>query len=97
VARPITLFTGQWADLPIEKLAPLAKEMGYDGLELACWGDHFEVVRALSEDGYDGPLSVEWEDAGMDRVHGARESAAFVRRLDFEPAAAAFDAAFGRE
>jgi sugar phosphate isomerase/epimerase len=52
VARPITLFTGQWADLPLEKLAPLAKEMGYDGLELACWGDHFEVGRALSEDGY---------------------------------------------
>jgi sugar phosphate isomerase/epimerase len=52
MARPVTLFTGQWADLPLEKLAPLAREMGYDGLELACWGDHFEVDRALSEDGY---------------------------------------------
>ena len=52
MARPITLFTGQWADLPLAELAPLAKEMGYDGLELACWGDHFEVSRALSEDGY---------------------------------------------
>jgi sugar phosphate isomerase/epimerase len=41
--RPVTLFTGQWADLPLEKLAPLAKAMGYDGLELACWGDHFDV------------------------------------------------------
>ncbi|MEW6637518.1 MAG: sugar phosphate isomerase/epimerase family protein [Actinomycetota bacterium] len=50
--RPVTLFTGQWADLPLEELAPLAKEMGYDGLELACWGDHFEVQRALSDDGY---------------------------------------------
>ncbi|CAN5902814.1 hypothetical protein BH24DEI2_BH24DEI2_14670 [soil metagenome] len=39
--RPVTLFTGQWADLPLTELAPLAKEMGYDGLELACWGDHF--------------------------------------------------------
>lgn len=52
MARPVTLFTGQWADLPLEELAPLAKEMGYDGLELACWGDHFDVRRALQEDGY---------------------------------------------
>ncbi len=50
--RKVTLFTGQWADMPLEQLAPLAREMGYDGLELACWGDHFEVQRALNEDGY---------------------------------------------
>jgi len=50
--RPVTLFTGQWADLPLEKLAPLAKTMGYDGVELACWGDHFEVDKALSSKGY---------------------------------------------
>ncbi|MBI2513235.1 MAG: sugar phosphate isomerase/epimerase [Opitutae bacterium] len=43
MTRPVTLFTGQWADLPLEKLAPLARAMGYDGLELACWGDHFDV------------------------------------------------------
>jgi sugar phosphate isomerase/epimerase len=52
MARPVTLFTGQWADLPLEELAPLAKEMGYEGLELACWGDHFEVDKALKDDGY---------------------------------------------
>src|SRR5476651_812395 len=46
--RPVTLFTGQWADLPLEKLAPLARRMGYDGLELACWGDHFDVDAAAS-------------------------------------------------
>lgn len=50
--RPITLFTGQWADMPLAELAPLAKKMGYDGLELACWGDHFEVQKALKDDGY---------------------------------------------
>ncbi|MEM1184269.1 MAG: sugar phosphate isomerase/epimerase [Planctomycetota bacterium] len=50
--RPVTLFTGQWADIPIAELAPRAKQMGFDGLELACWGDHFEVDRALSEDAY---------------------------------------------
>jgi sugar phosphate isomerase/epimerase len=46
------LFTGQWADLPLSVLAEKAAAWGYDGLELACWGDHFEVSRALSEDGY---------------------------------------------
>src|SRR5690242_10033212 len=52
MSRPITLFTGQWADMPLETLAKKASEWGFDGLELACWGDHFEVDRALSEDGY---------------------------------------------
>jgi sugar phosphate isomerase/epimerase len=50
--RPVTLFTGQWADLPLAELAPLAKRMGYDGLELACWGDHFNVQEALASDTY---------------------------------------------
>jgi sugar phosphate isomerase/epimerase len=52
MARPVTLFTGQWADLPLETLAAKAKAMGFDGLELACWGDHFEVDKALSDDSY---------------------------------------------
>ena len=45
MARPITLFTGQWADLPFEEVARLAGEWGYDGLEIACWGDHLDVSR----------------------------------------------------
>jgi len=52
MSRPVTLFTGQWADLPLETLAQKAASFGYDGLELACWGDHFEVDKALSDDGY---------------------------------------------
>jgi sugar phosphate isomerase/epimerase len=52
MARPVTLFTGQWADLPLETLARKAKEWGFDGLELACWGDHFDVEAAASDDGY---------------------------------------------
>lgn len=52
MARPVTLFTGQWADLTLEELARKASGWGFDGLELACWGDHFEVDRALEEDGY---------------------------------------------
>ena len=50
--RPITLFTGQWADLALADLAEKAAGWEFDGLELACWGDHFEVDRALSEPGY---------------------------------------------
>ncbi|MCA9985848.1 MAG: TIM barrel protein, partial [Anaerolineales bacterium] len=50
--RPITLFTGQWADLPLEELAKKVSDWGFDGLELACWGDHFEVDKALADDSY---------------------------------------------
>jgi sugar phosphate isomerase/epimerase len=50
--RPVTLFTGQWADLPIEDLAAKAGAWGFDGLELACWGDHFEVDKALADEAY---------------------------------------------
>lgn len=50
--RPVTLFTGQWADLPLETLAQKANAWGFDGLELACWGDHFDVMRALAESDY---------------------------------------------
>jgi sugar phosphate isomerase/epimerase len=52
MARPVTLFTGQWADLPLDTLAEKAASWGYDGLELACWGDHFEVDKALESDSY---------------------------------------------
>lgn len=52
MSRQVTLFTGQWADLSLETLAEKVSEWGFDGLELACWGDHFEVDRALAEDGY---------------------------------------------
>jgi sugar phosphate isomerase/epimerase len=54
MARPITMFTGQWADLPLADLARKCKGFGYDGLELACWGDHFEVKKALEDPGYCG-------------------------------------------
>ncbi|GIG61980.1 xylose isomerase [Longispora fulva] len=52
MTRPITLFTGQWADLPFEEVCRLAAGWGYDGLEIACWGDHFDVARALADDDY---------------------------------------------
>ncbi len=52
MSRPVTLFTGQWADLSLETLAQKTSAWGFDGLELACWGDHFEVEKALESDGY---------------------------------------------
>ncbi len=52
MARPVTLFTGQWADLPLTELARKAAGWGYDGLELACWGDHMEVDKAATDKAY---------------------------------------------
>src|SRR5262249_55648990 len=52
MARPVLLFSGPWADLPLADLAARAAEWGYNGLELCCWGDHLEVQRALSEPDY---------------------------------------------
>ncbi len=52
MGRPVTLFTGQWADIPLAELAPKAKDMGFDGLELACWGDHMEVDKAARSKKY---------------------------------------------
>ena len=56
-----------------------------------------EIIRTLNHIGYQGPLSVEWEDSGMYREHGAREACEFVRKVDFAPSSIAFDAAFDSE
>ncbi len=64
--RPVTLFTGQWADLPFEALCAKAAAFGYDGLELACWGDHFDVDQANRSNRY---LKQRWQaldDHGLD-------------------------------
>lgn len=52
MARIVTMFTGQWADMPFKDLVPLAQQMGYDGLEIACEGDHFDVDQAASSAKY---------------------------------------------
>jgi len=71
---------------------------GWDFRSLGRGGVNFEeIIRALNQIGYNGPLSVEWEDSGMDREHGAREACEFVKRVDFEPSQVAFDAAFDKE
>ena len=56
-----------------------------------------EIIRALNEANYSGPLSVEWEDSGMEQEHGAQEALRFVRNVDFAPSRVAFDAAFDKQ
>ncbi len=71
---------------------------GWDFRSLGRGGVNFEeIIRALNQVGYQGPLSVEWEDSGMDREHGAREACEFVKKIDFEPSRLAFDAAFDKK
>lgn len=53
-----------------------------------------EIIRALNDIGYEGPLSIEWEDSGMERAFGAKEACEFTKKLDFSPSSVAFDAAF---
>ncbi len=70
---------------------------GWDFRSLGHGGVDFEeIIRALNQIGYDGPLSVEWEDSGMDREHGAKEAFEFVREVDFKPSEVKFDAAFDK-
>lgn len=50
--RPVTIFTGQWADISFPDLCKLMGDMGYDGLEIACWGDHMDVRKAADDAAY---------------------------------------------
>ena len=65
MARPVTLFTGQWADLALEELAAKCAEWGFDGLELASWGDHFDVAEALRDSGYCAAKRRQLESRGL--------------------------------
>ncbi|MCF7955426.1 MAG: TIM barrel protein, partial [Phycisphaerae bacterium] len=68
---------------------------GWDFRSLGHGGVDFEeIIRALNHIDYDGPLSVEWEDCGMERFHGATEACDFVKQVDFSPSNVQFDAAF---
>jgi sugar phosphate isomerase/epimerase len=63
--RPVTLFTGQWADVPFTEMVQKTRGFGYDGIELACWGDHFEVDKALAEDDYCDNKRKALDEAGL--------------------------------
>ena len=66
MARKVTLVSGQWADLPLVKLAPLVKEFGYDGLELAAWGDHLDIEKAAASKSYCDDRRALLADNGLD-------------------------------
>ena len=71
------------------------KDRGWDFRSLGRGDVDFEeIIRALNNIGYQGPLSVEWEDSGMEREQGAQEAVNFVKQIDFQPSNVAFDAAF---
>ncbi|MBK8946229.1 MAG: sugar phosphate isomerase/epimerase [Ignavibacteriae bacterium] len=71
------------------------KDRGWDFRSLGHGGVNFEeIIRALNHIGYNGPLSVEWEDSGMEREHGVKEAYEFVKKIDFQPSNIKFDAAF---
>jgi len=59
--------------------------------------DFDKIIRELNAIKYKGPLSVEWEDSGMEREYGAKEACEFVRKVDYAPSAVAFDDALKKE
>jgi len=73
-------------------------ERGWDFVSPGHGNVDFEaIIRVLNRIGYQGPLSIEWEDSGMDREYGAQDAIAFVRRNDFAHSNVAFDAAFSQQ
>ena len=71
---------------------------GWNFRSLGHGGVNFEeIIRELNAAGYDGPLSVEWEDNGMEREFGAREACEFVKRINFAPSTLEFDKALKSE
>ena len=65
MSRPVTIFTGQWADLPLVELAKKMGEFGYNGLELACWGDHFDVFQGAKSKAYCNKIRKILADNGL--------------------------------
>ncbi len=65
MARPVTLFTGQWADIPFDEMCKIAADMGYDGLELATWGNHINAKRAAEDMDYVEELTGSLEKYGL--------------------------------
>ena len=68
-------------------------QRGWDFRSLGHGDVNFEeIIRTLNNIAYTGPLSVEWEDSGMDREYGAWEACEFVRNIDFPSSNIKFDA-----
>jgi len=92
--RPITLFTGQWADLSFEDICKKASAWGYDGLEIACWGDHMDIRAAATNSAYVKKKKIILKKHGLQcwalgaHLAGQCVGDAYDERLDgFAPAA----------
>ena len=71
---------------------------GWDFVSLGHGDVDFDgIIRQLNQNGYHGPLWVEWEDSGMERIFGATEAFEFVKKINFEPSDVSFDAALKTE
>src|SRR5438045_3284052 len=92
MARPVTLFTGQWADLSFDEVCKKAKSFGYDGVELACWGDHFEVDKA-NKDKNDGKKGFDDFGKRFGPILEAFEKENVNFALEVHPTEIAFDTA----
>ncbi len=53
--------------------------------------DFDNIICVLNQIGYEGPLSIEWEDSGMERIFGGTEACAFTKKINFAPSDTAFD------
>jgi sugar phosphate isomerase/epimerase len=106
VSRPVTLFTGQWADLPLPELAKKEAEWGFDGLELASGADHFDVAAAIAvcDPMLDGRRSILGShlafgdpDRGWEFVSPGHGDVDFESLIDFPASQSSFDVAFAEE
>lgn len=66
MGRPVTLFTGQWADMDFEEISKMAGDMGYDGLEVASWGGHLDLEKAAKDPEYVENRNRILKDNGLD-------------------------------
>lgn len=88
MSRPVTLFTGQWADMSFEEISKMAGEMGYDGLEIASWGDHLDLEKAAKNTKYAQNRKRILEENGLEvwaigtHIIGQCIGARYDRRLD---------------
>ena len=65
MARKVTIFTGQWADLPFETVCEKMAAIGYDGLEIATWGDHLDIEKAAKSKAYCGERKATLKKNGL--------------------------------
>ena len=90
MARPVTIFTGQWADLSMEEMCRTAKEMGYEGLEIASWGQ-IDVEKAAEDLNYvkelkgrldEGCVDMDDQEALFEQAEGPGDDDAAVERFN---------------